>query len=114
MKLLVVKDENKLLEALAYLLKKNGYAVDTAMDGETGLDMAATGIYDTLILDYMLPRRSGIDLLKEFRDLGFDTPVLFLTAKDAPRDRVAGLDAGADDYLVKPFFQRSCWQEYAL
>ncbi|MEN6412497.1 MAG: response regulator transcription factor [Veillonellales bacterium] len=104
MKILLVEDEFKLLEALAHLLKKNGYAVDTAQDGENGLDMASTGIYDMLILDYMLPGRNGIDLLTEFRRLGFDTPVLFLTAKDAPQDRVAGLDAGADDYLVKPFF----------
>ncbi|MEN6413958.1 MAG: response regulator transcription factor [Veillonellales bacterium] len=104
MKLLLVEDERKLVEALAYLLKKNGYAIDTALDGETGIEMAATGTYDLLILDYMLPQKSGIDLLKEFRSLKFDTPVIFLTAKDAPKDRVAGLDAGADDYLVKPFF----------
>lgn len=104
MKLLLVEDELKLSEALAYLLRKSGYAVDTSADGETGLDMASTGNYDILILDYMLPGCSGIDLLKEFRHLGFTTPVLFLTAKDAPKDRVAGLDAGADDYLVKPFF----------
>lgn len=103
MKLLLVEDERKLVEALAYLLKKNGYAVDTAADGETGIEMAATGTYDLLILDCMLPKRSGIDLLKEFRSLHFDTPVLFLTAKDTPKDRVAGLDAGADDYMVKPF-----------
>jgi DNA-binding response OmpR family regulator len=104
MKILLVEDEFKLLEALTHLLKKHGYAVDTSQDGETGLDMACTGIYDMLILDYMLPGLSGIALLTEFRRLGFDTPVLFLTAKDAPQDRVAGLDAGADDYLVKPFF----------
>lgn len=103
MQLLLVEDEQRLAEALAHILKKKGYAVDTAADGETGLDMAATGIYDILILDRMLPCRTGISLLKEFRKLGFDTPVLFLTAKDAPKDRVEGLDAGADDYLVKPF-----------
>ncbi len=105
MKLLIVDDERKLIEALAYLLKKSGYAVDTAMDGETGIEMAVTGVYDLIILDYMLPCQTGIDLLKELRSLGFDTPVLFLTAKDAPKDRVAGLDAGADDYLIKPFFK---------
>lgn len=103
MQLLLVEDEQRLCEALSYILKKKGYAVDTASDGETGLDMAATGIYDMLILDRMLPRRTGISLLTEFRLLGFDTPVLFLTAKDAPKDRVEGLDAGADDYLIKPF-----------
>lgn len=104
MKLLIVDDESKLIEALAYLLKKSGYAVDTAMDGDTGIEMAVTGVYDLIILDCMLPRQNGIDLLKELRSLGFDTPVLFLTAKDAPEDRVEGLDAGADDYLTKPFF----------
>lgn len=103
MQLLLVEDEMRLSEALAHILKKKGYAVDTAADGETGLDMAATGIYDLLILDRMLPCRTGISLLTEFRRLGFDTPVLFLTAKDAPKDRVEGLDAGADDYLIKPF-----------
>lgn len=103
MQLLLVEDEQRLAEALAHILKKKGYAVDTAADGETGLDMAGTGIYDLLILDRMLPCRTGISLLKEFRQLGFDTPVLFLTAKDTPNDRVEGLDAGADDYLIKPF-----------
>jgi len=103
MKLLLVEDEKRLAEALAHLLKKSGYAVDTAMDGETGLDMAVAGFYDVIILDRMLPVQDGITLLKTFRDQGFDTPVLLLTAKDTPQDRVEGLDAGADDYLVKPF-----------
>ncbi len=103
MQLLLVEDEQRLSEALSYLLKKKGYAVDTAADGEIGLDMAATGAYDLLILDRMLPHRDGISLLKEFRLMGFDTPVLFLTAKDTPSDRVEGLDSGADDYLIKPF-----------
>jgi DNA-binding response OmpR family regulator len=84
-------------------LKKNGYSVDTAIDGETGIEMASTGFYDIIILDRMLPRRNGIAMLKELRNLGFDTPVLMLTAKDSPKDRVEGLDAGADDYVVKPF-----------
>ena len=84
-------------------LKKNGYCVDTAADGETGAEMAATGVYDLIVLDRMLPRRDGLAVLRELRSQGFDTPVLFLTAKDAPKDRVEGLDAGADDYLVKPF-----------
>lgn len=103
MQLLLVEDEQRLSEALAHILKKKGYAVDIAADGEIGLDMAATGIYDILILDRMLPLRTGISLLQEFRRLGFNTPVLFLTAKDEPKDRVEGLDAGADDYLIKPF-----------
>lgn len=103
MQLLLVEDERRLSEALSHILKKKGYAIDIAFDGETGLDMAATGVYDILILDRMLPHRNGLSLLKEFRKLGFDTPVLFLTAKDTPEDRVEGLDAGADDYLIKPF-----------
>ncbi len=104
MKLLIVEDEDKLVEALSYVLKKNGYAVDAALDGETGIEMASTGIYDIIVLDRMIPNLDGLSLLKEIRSLGLDTPVLFLTAKDAPKDRVEGLDAGADDYLVKPFF----------
>lgn len=104
MKLLLVEDEKKLVEALAHVLKKNGFVVDVALDGETGLEMACTGIYDIIILDYMLPGQDGLTLLKEFRRLGFSTPILMLTAKAAPEERVCGLDAGADDYLVKPFF----------
>ena len=103
MKLLLVEDELKLTGALSHILKKNGYSVDTAIDGETGIEMASTGFYDIIILDRMLPRRNGIVMLKELRNLGFDTPVLMLTAKDSPKDRVEGLDAGADDYVVKPF-----------
>lgn len=103
MKVLLVEDEVKLVTALSHLLRKNGYIVDTATDGETGLDMAATNCYDILILDRMLPKRDGISILKEIRKLGLTTPVLFLTAKDTPGDRVEGLDSGADDYLVKPF-----------
>jgi len=104
MKLLLVEDENKLVDALSYVLKKNGYVVDIAQDGESGIEMAATGVYDIIILDRMIPGRDGLSLLKELRSMGIESPVMFLTAKDAPKDRVEGLDAGADDYLVKPFF----------
>lgn len=103
MKLLLVEDEPRLADALAYIFKKQGYLVDTALDGETGLDLALSGIYDVIILDRMLPGRDGLSILREMRRQGFDTPILILTAKDAPRDRVEGLDAGADDYLIKPF-----------
>ncbi len=103
MKLLLVDDEVKLLEALSYILKKNGYTVDIATDGETGIELATTGVYDIIILDRMLPLRDGLSILKEFRSCGFDTPVIFLTARDDPKDRVQGLDSGADDYLIKPF-----------
>jgi DNA-binding response OmpR family regulator len=104
MKLLLVEDETKLVDSLSHLLRKNGFVVDTALDGQTGLEMACTGIYDILVLDRMLPYQDGVSLLKEFRSLGHQTPVIFLTAKDSPEDRAEGLDAGADDYLIKPFF----------
>jgi DNA-binding response OmpR family regulator len=104
MKLLLVEDEIRFASALAHQLKKDGYAVDLAADGDTGSEMAIAGVYDVIVLDRMLPRRDGISVLKELRKMGLDTPVLFLTAKDSPEDRVDGLNAGADDYLVKPFF----------
>lgn len=103
MRLLLVEDEERLSEALAYILKKNKYGVDTALDGVSGLEMAESGIYDIIILDRMLPGKDGISVLRELRKKGLKTPVLFLTAKDTVSDRVEGLDAGADDYLVKPF-----------
>ena len=103
MRLLLVEDEPKLLEALEYLLKRNGYAVDTAADGESAMDLASSDVYDLLVLDWMLPGRSGLSIVQELRKNGMDVPVLFLTARDSLEDRVAGLDAGADDYLVKPF-----------
>ena len=103
MLLLLIEDEQRLSEPLSHILKTKGYVVEVAADGEKGLDMAATGVYDIIILDRMLPKRDGISLLKEFRSMGFDTPVLILTAKDTPAERVEGLDSGADDYLIKPF-----------
>lgn len=103
MRILLVEDEPRLSEALTYILKKNKYAVDTAFDGETGQTMAEARIYDLIILDRMLPRKEGISLLKELRSQSINTPVLLLTAKDSIKDKVEGLDAGADDYLVKPF-----------
>lgn len=104
MKLLLLQNDERLIEALSHLLKKNGFVVDTALDGDIGIDMACTGVYDVIVLDHMLPRRDGLSLLKEFRSLGYTTPVLFLTAKDAVEDRTEGLNAGADDYLIKPFY----------
>lgn len=103
MRLLLVEDEKRLSEALVYVLKKNKYIIDAAYDGETGEDMALAGIYDIIILDRMLPKKDGVSLLKAIRSQGIKTPVLFLTAKDTIENRVEGLDAGADDYLIKPF-----------
>lgn len=104
MKLLLIDDEPKLVDSLTHLLKRHGYVVDSALEGETGIEMACTGIYDMIILDRMLPQKDGISLLKEFRSLGHATPILILTAKDTPEDCADGLNAGADDYLVKPFY----------
>lgn len=103
MKLLLVEDEIKLVKALSHLLRKNGYVVEVAVDGRTGLEMAETGCYDLIVLDRMLPEKDGLTIVKELRGQGCDVPVLFMTAKDMPKDRVEGLDSGADDYLVKPF-----------
>lgn len=101
--ILLVDDEVALTAPLAKALKHQGYRVDVAADGETGLAMAIAGQYDLLILDWMLPPPAGIEICQQIRSLGRSTPVLFLTAKDTLNDRVLGLDAGADDYLVKPF-----------
>ena len=103
MKLLLVDDEVRLVEALSHTLKKNGYVVDSAFDGNTGLEMANSGVYDLIILDRMLPGHDGMSILKELRAQLVNTPVIFLTARDSAEDRVDGLDAGADDYLIKPF-----------
>jgi two-component system OmpR family response regulator len=102
MRVLVVEDERDLLAALAQSLRESGYAVDEASDGKTGLFKAAGTDYDAIVLDLMIPGISGWDLLRELRKTR-QTPVLILTARDALPDRVRGLDAGADDYLTKPF-----------
>jgi len=103
MRLLIIDDEPALLRALSHLLEEQQIAVDTAQDGETGLDMARTRIYDLLVIDVMLPVHSGPDIVKMLRREKDPTPILLLTARDAVHDRVQGLDSGADDYLSKPF-----------
>ena len=102
MRLLVIEDELDLLQALEKALREEGYAVDTASDGEDGLFKATSWNYDAVVLDLMLPKLDGWELLKRLRCIK-QTPVLVLTARDALPDRVKGLDTGADDYLVKPF-----------
>jgi two-component system OmpR family response regulator len=102
MRLLVVEDEPDLLAGLARALRKQGYAVDTAADGEDGLYKAQATDYDAILLDVMLPRLDGWEVLTRLR-AAKATPVLMLTARDRSADRVRGLDTGADDYLVKPF-----------
>lgn len=102
MRLLIVEDEPDLREALIQALTEDGYAVDAAGDGSTGLTKALMWPYDLVMLDIMLPRKDGWEVLAELRKEKA-TPVLMLTARDALDDRVRGLDGGADDYLVKPF-----------
>ncbi len=102
MRVLVVEDEPDLLASVVNALREDGYAVDGAVDGEEGLYKAENYEYDAILLDIMLPKIDGWELLRRLR-LRKKTPVLMLTARDAIRDRVRGLDSGADDYLVKPF-----------
>lgn len=103
MKILLVDDEIEMADPLSRSLLREGYAVDVAYDGDRGIQLADQGAYDLLILDWMLPGHSGLEICQNLRSRGDTTPVLFLTAKDTIDDRVQGLDAGADDYIVKPF-----------
>ena len=103
MRVLVVEDAKDMNRLIVKTLKKAGYSVDCCFDGEEALDFLPGAEYDAMILDVMMPRLDGYGLLRRLRDQGVDTPVLFLTARDAVSDRVKGLDLGADDYLVKPF-----------
>lgn len=103
MKLLIVEDEMQLADALTEILRRNMYTVDTVYDGIDGLDNALTGIYDGIILDIMLPRMNGIEILCNIRKEKIQTPVLLLTARSEVEDKINGLDCGADDYLTKPF-----------
>ena len=103
MRVLVVEDEPSIANFVRQGLTEAGYAVDVAWDGREGLNYVLAADYDVLVLDIMLPEMNGIDLLRELRYRGHKTPTLMLTARDKIGDRVEGLDAGADDYLVKPF-----------
>lgn len=103
MRVLLVEDTPRLAEAVAEILRKSGYGADVAQTGFDGLGMATSGAYDVVLLDIMLPDMSGMDLLRDLRAAGETVPVILLTARQGVGDRVAGLDAGADDYLPKPF-----------
>lgn len=103
MRILLVEDEPDAARMLARGLREQSYAVDVAADGEAALDQAQVNDYDLIILDVILPRKSGLEVCGELRDEGYSTPILMLTARDAVQDRIAGLDTGADDYLTKPF-----------
>lgn len=103
MRLLLVEDEKQLSEALQQILIKNKYSVDAVYSGDDGLDYALTDVYDVIILDIMLPKLSGLDILRKIRSEKISTPVILLTAKGSVEDKILGLDSGADDYLPKPF-----------
>lgn len=103
MYVLVVEDERRLAHLVRKVLEEEGHTIDVAYDGEEGLQMALDGTHDVIVLDIMLPQVDGIEVCRSLRRNRVDTPVLLLTALDGVEDRVRGLDAGADDYLAKPF-----------
>lgn len=103
MRILIIEDEMKLAEAIAFRLKKEHYIVDINNDGESGLDNALTNVYDLIILDVMLPKVNGFDILKEIKKEGIDTKIIMLTAKSMIEDKLYGFEAGANDYITKPF-----------
>ncbi|MEG0374199.1 MAG: response regulator transcription factor [Raoultibacter sp.] len=103
MQILVVEDDIRLAQALGHILEENNYQVDLVGNGELGLDYGETGIYDVIILDVMLPKMNGFDVVAELRRRKVTTPVLMLTARDAVPEKITGLDSGADDYMTKPF-----------
>lgn len=103
MRVLVAEDEKSLNKVIRKTLQDNGYAVDGVFDGNDALDYLSSGVYDAAVLDVMMPGMDGFEVLRRYRGEGGMTPVIFLTARDSIKDRVDGLDTGADDYLVKPF-----------
>jgi DNA-binding response OmpR family regulator len=103
MQVLIVEDDVRLASALKHILEDNGYLVDMVHDGQSGYDYAVAGIYDVVILDVMLPKMNGFEVVASLRRANLDTPVLLLTARDAIPDKITGLDSGADDYMTKPF-----------
>ena len=103
MRLLLAEDEKDLSRALCAILKHNNYSVDAVYNGQDALDYGLDENYDGIILDIMMPKKNGLEVLKELRSRGISTPVLILTARSEVEDRILGLDTGADDYLTKPF-----------
>jgi len=103
MRVLVVEDEKKMASFIERGLKEEGYAVDLAYDGEMGLEHISSNEYDLILLDWMLPKMSGLALCGKIREGGCRTPILMLTVRDAVEDKIKGLDQGADDYMIKPF-----------
>ena len=103
MRLLLAEDEKELSKALCAVLKHNNYSVDAVYNGQDALDFGLAENYDGIILDLMMPKKNGLEVLRELRSAGVSTPVIILTAKSEVEDRILGLDTGADDYLTKPF-----------
>jgi len=103
MRVLMIEDELLIAEPKKAMLRKNKYTVDLAFDGQAGLEAGLSGIYDLILLDIMIPKMDGFEVLRQLRQAGIKTPIIMLTAKSQVQDRVAGLDYGADDYLSKPF-----------
>jgi len=103
MRILIAEDDRRLAEFVADGMREDGLTVDLAFDGDEGLTMARSGIYDVIVLDIMLPRRSGFDVIRQLREEGVKTPIICLTARVQLKDKVTGLDLGADDYMSKPF-----------
>ena len=103
MKILIVEDELRLAEALQQIMQEQKYQVDVANDGNDGLDYALYGDYDVIVLDVMLPGKDGFEVVRSLRAAKVQTPVIMLTARDDVRDKIRGLDKGADDYMTKPF-----------
>lgn len=103
MRILIIEDERELSNVLSAILKKHNYAIDAVYNGVDGLDYALSDMYDVILLDIMLPKMNGLQVLEQLRKRGNSTPVLLLTAKSEVEDKVKGLDCGADDYITKPF-----------
>lgn len=103
MKVLIVEDEKQLADALVEIMKMQHFSADAVYDGQDGLNYAKTGNYDIIVLDMMLPKLNGLDVLRALKKAKVNTPVIFLTAKSDVTDKITGLDCGADDYLTKPF-----------
>lgn len=105
-KILIVEDEDSIVKLLKYNLEREGYEVATADNGADGFDQAASGAYDLILLDLMLPKMDGIEVTKRLKQEKIDTPIIMLTAKDTELDKILGLEMGADDYMTKPFSTR--------
>ena len=103
MRILIVEDETHLADALGEIMKNNKFTADVVYDGEDGFDYAMSGNYDIIVMDVMMPKMNGFDVVKKMRQENNKTPVILLTAKDTTADIIKGLDSGADDYLTKPF-----------